>query len=147
MAYHVSREAMLQALRDVPGACWLLPYARMWSGSLYVWHDSEGQPHRVLQAEGMGELSDLQNVPRQDNAPHGTHKEKSTPPPQKKKNQNNEETKKQSQRACARVKRQLSQIAGAPFRSTSEPAFGCKPTGSRRSAAPAKAELLSQRPP
>ena len=56
---HVSRQAMLEALRDVPGACRLLPYVRMWYGSpsTYVWHDSVGQPHRVLQAEG-GEQGD-----------------------------------------------------------------------------------------
>ena len=51
---HVSRQAMLEALRDGPGACRLLPNIRMWYGSpsTYVWHDSVGQPHRVLQAEG-----------------------------------------------------------------------------------------------
>ena len=56
---HVSRQAMLEALRDVPGACRLLPYVRMWYGSpsTSVWHDSVGQPHRVLQAEG-GEQGD-----------------------------------------------------------------------------------------
>ena len=56
---HVSRQAMLEALRDVPGACRLLPYVRMWyaSPSTYVWHDSVGQPHHVLQAEG-GEQGD-----------------------------------------------------------------------------------------
>ena len=56
---HVSRQAMLAALRDVPGACRLLPYVRMWYGSpsTYVWLDSVGQPHRALQAEG-GEQGD-----------------------------------------------------------------------------------------
>ena len=56
---HLSRQAMLEALRDVPGACRLLPYVRMWYGSpsTCVWHDSVGQPRRVLQAEG-GEQGD-----------------------------------------------------------------------------------------
>ena len=46
---HVSRQAMLEALRDVTGACRLLPCVRMWYGSpsTYVWQDSVGQPHRV----------------------------------------------------------------------------------------------------
>ena len=56
---HVSRLAMLQALRDTPDACRVLPYVRLWysTPSTYVWIDGNNCPHRVTQAEG-GEQGD-----------------------------------------------------------------------------------------
>ena len=56
---HVSRLAMLQALRDTPDACRVLPYVRLWysTPSAYVWIDGNNCPHRVTQAEG-GEQGD-----------------------------------------------------------------------------------------
>ena len=49
---HVSRLAMLQALRGTPGACRVLPYVRLWysTPSTYVWIDGNNCPHRVTQA-------------------------------------------------------------------------------------------------
>ena len=57
---HLSRQSMLQALRDVPNARAALPFARLFYGngeSTYVWTDSNHRPHLVRQWDG-GEQGD-----------------------------------------------------------------------------------------
>ena len=55
----MSRQAMLQGLRRVPGANQCLPFVRMFYSepSEYVWHDADGTAHIIQQAEG-GEQGD-----------------------------------------------------------------------------------------
>ena len=55
----ISRNSMLQGLRDTPEANRCLPYVRLWyaTESEYVWHDAQGQHHTVIQGEG-GEQGD-----------------------------------------------------------------------------------------
>ena len=55
----ISRAAMLEALRHVPGASSILPFVRLFYGSAseFVWIDDAGIPHSILQAEG-GEQGD-----------------------------------------------------------------------------------------
>ena len=50
----VSRQAMLHALRHVPGANAMLPFVRQFyaSRSRFNWHDAQGAPHMIFQAEG-----------------------------------------------------------------------------------------------
>ena len=55
----ISRQAMLQGLRDVPGGSSALPFVSMFYGteSRYLWEDSDGGIHSIVQAEG-GEQGD-----------------------------------------------------------------------------------------
>ena len=55
----ISRQAMLQALRDTPGANGCLPFARQFYANpcQFVWHDARGNAHVIHQAEG-GEQGD-----------------------------------------------------------------------------------------
>ena len=45
---------MLEGLREVPDANSCLPFVRQFYAqpSTYVWHDTNGQPHAITQAEG-----------------------------------------------------------------------------------------------
>ena len=55
----ISRASMLRGLHTTAGANACLPFVRMFytEASHYVWHDGNGQPHTVTQAEG-GEQGD-----------------------------------------------------------------------------------------
>ena len=55
----ISRTSMLEGLREVPDANSCLPFVRQFYAqpSTYVWHDTNGQPHAITQAEG-GEQGD-----------------------------------------------------------------------------------------
>ena len=55
----IARHSMLQALHAVPEAHRCLPFVRLFYAqpSTYVWHDGEGNAHRIIQAEG-GEQGD-----------------------------------------------------------------------------------------
>ena len=55
----ISRTSMLEGLRRVPDANSCLPFVRQFYAqpSTYVWHDSNGRPHPITQAEG-GEQGD-----------------------------------------------------------------------------------------
>ena len=55
----ISRQAMMQGLRDVPGGNSALPFVLMFCGteSRYLWEDSDGGFHSIVQAEG-GEQGD-----------------------------------------------------------------------------------------
>ena len=55
----ISRASMLQGLLTVPEANCCLPFVRQFytAPSTYIWHDSAGQPHPIVQAEG-GEQGD-----------------------------------------------------------------------------------------
>ena len=56
----MSRQSMLQGLRDVPNARAALPFARLFYGngeSTYVWTDSHHRPHLIRQRGG-GEQGD-----------------------------------------------------------------------------------------
>ena len=55
----ISRQAMMQGLRDVPGGSSALPFVSMFYGteSRYLWEDSDGGVHSIVQAEG-GEQGD-----------------------------------------------------------------------------------------
>ena len=56
---NISRSSMLNALQEVPAANRCLPFVSMFytQPSTYVWHDQEGNPHDITQAEG-GEQGD-----------------------------------------------------------------------------------------
>ena len=56
---NISRSSMLNALQEVPEANRCLPFVSMFytHPSTYVWHDQEGNPHEITQAEG-GEQGD-----------------------------------------------------------------------------------------
>ena len=55
----IARHSMLQALHAVPEAHRCLPFMRLFYAqpSTYVWHDANGNAHRIIQAEG-GEQGD-----------------------------------------------------------------------------------------
>ena len=55
----ISRASMLQGLLAVPEANCCLPFVRQFytAPSTYIWHDSAGQPHSIVQAKG-GEQGD-----------------------------------------------------------------------------------------
>ena len=61
----IARASMLQTLSEVEGANTCLPFVRPFfaTTSTYIWHDHNGQPHEVLQAEGgeQGALHMLHN--------------------------------------------------------------------------------------
>ena len=56
---NISRNSMLQGLRDVPEANRCLPFVKMFYGapSQYIWHSATGEAHIISQAEG-GEQGD-----------------------------------------------------------------------------------------
>ena len=56
---NISRNSMLQGLRDVPAANCCLPFVNMFYGapSHYIWHSATGEAHIISQAEG-GEQGD-----------------------------------------------------------------------------------------
>ena len=56
---NISRNSMLQGLRDVPEANRCLPFVKMFYGapSHYIWHSATGEAHIISQAEG-GEQGD-----------------------------------------------------------------------------------------
>ena len=56
---NISRNSMLQGLRDVPAANRCLPFVRMFYGapSHYIWHSATGEAHIISQAQG-GEQGD-----------------------------------------------------------------------------------------
>ena len=56
---NISRNSMLQGLRDVPEANRCLPFVRMFYGapSHYIWHSATGEAHIISQTEG-GEQGD-----------------------------------------------------------------------------------------
>ena len=56
---NISRNSMLQGLRDVPEANRCLPFVEMFYGapSQYIWHSATGEAHIISQAEG-GEQGD-----------------------------------------------------------------------------------------
>ena len=55
----ISRRAMLEALRRVPGGDQVLPFAQLFYGrqSTYLWEDDAGTVHHIVQGEG-GEQGD-----------------------------------------------------------------------------------------
>ena len=59
----VSRKAMLQGRRDLAGGSSALPFVSMFYGALssYLWEDSMGRVHTILQGEG-GEQGDAMMV-------------------------------------------------------------------------------------
>ena len=56
---NISRNSMLQGVRDVPEANRCLPFVKMFYGapSHYIWHSATGEAHIISQAEG-GEQGD-----------------------------------------------------------------------------------------
>ena len=55
----ISRQAMLEGLREMPGGASILPFVSMFHGgpSSYLWEDALGRVHTIVQGEG-GEQGD-----------------------------------------------------------------------------------------